>query len=583
MAVMWDVGTVTIGQLISRINNSSIGLPQFQRKSVWTKKDWTPFLTTLLRGRPTGTLLLLGVGNDGQEFAPREIEDGPPIDPSHLKWLLLDGQQRTTTVFKALKSGFGDKGKPKKEFVLDVKAAIDAGELLEEHLELTNSSRIPVIKKLAKLGQVTLRTLMDDEERASWLATFSQTFFDGPIDETIKLSTKKINETIPGFASMSGYEFPILEIKGDTPLDVVVDIFESMNRRGQKLNQFDLMVARVYKPIGENGFYDLRSKFEEMLSNSKNLQLLGIEEEDGMLPLQLIAMQVFRMEAVKPPRLTGLANKDVLEVPIDQIIGQPFRKPHDPKLNFDRAMEALEQAADFLVKYCGVRSQQMLPQKSMLLPIADQYLLEKELQLQPHLLKRWFFSVGLLQEYYGGVNAFAFRDCKALREWGKDPEGATPSVVERLDKAVVSSLNLRNPMSREGDILGKSLMCLLVAQGCLDWQKGQTPVQNLEGRVDFHHMVPEKKLKSFYKDRDDRRPIANFTPILQATNASLSDDLPPDVIQRLGPASLAILQSHHISKDIFSQAAESRDAFEKMLLDREKRLQTFVVEALGLQ
>ena len=69
---------------------------------------------------------------------------------------------------------------------------------------------------------------------------------------------KAIEKAIPGLLDVRGYTFPVLEIREDTPLDVVADIFEGMNRRGQPLNKFDLMVARLYKRQADGTYFNRR-------------------------------------------------------------------------------------------------------------------------------------------------------------------------------------------------------------------------------------------------------------------------------------------------------------------------------------
>ena len=581
MATMWETGTETVGDLISHIDRSTLGLPQFQRLSVWGKKDWTPFLTTLLLDRPTGTLLLLESGSDASEFAPRQIEGGPPLGGANLKWLLLDGQQRCTTVYRAFQIGF-ENGGPTNEFVLNVRAALKREELLEDDLELVKASKIGGPASMAQKGKISLRTLINNAQRMSWMNSYVQQHLSADPDGLTTLITA-LEKIIPAFSTVSSYRFPVLEIKNTTPLDVVVDIFEGMNRRGQKLNQFDLMVARLYRDLGNGSYYDLRKRFEDCLDNSPNLKKLGIDENDGMLPLQLISIQFSRLpEGAKFANIKGLSNKDVLELPAEQIIG--VNGPNRPfqTLNLDAAMIALEQAADFLNRFCGVRSGHLLPQQSMLLPIADQFLLDPSSRLSEANMKRWFYTVGLQIDYYGGVNSYVARDCKALYEWASDPVGKRPLSIVSLNSQYINQLDLKQQMTREGAILGTTIMALLIADGAKDWVLGQKGIQQLPGEVEFHHMVPDKALKNFFKSKTERLQIANFTPIMASTNAALGDTDPGLVIKNLLADANAILSTHHVDPKILGSAAKNLQSFDAHLVDREIKLKKFIISSLGL-
>jgi hypothetical protein len=584
MTAMWDTGTISIGEIIGHVDRTTMGLPQFQRLSVWGKADWLPFLTTVLLGRPAGTLLLLEAGVDTTEFAPRQIEGGPPLGAQPLKWLLLDGQQRTTTIYKVFVNGIGGPRGPIKDFVLDVKSALRRGELQDNDLDLVNASRIAPVAELAESGKVTLKTLLSDALRMVWMNSYVASHIPGDHNTGLETLVEDLASVIPAFNSIASYKFPVLEVKSSAPLDVIVDIFEGMNRRGQKLNQFDLMVARLYKPIGARKYYDLRGEFESALANSPNLRLLGVDEEDGLLPLQLIAMQLTRLpDGVRPPRIKSLTTRDVLEIPVDQIIGRTSPHRHYPTLDLHKAMEALEWAATFLSQHCGVISARLLPQQSMLLPLADQYLLGQG-RLSNAELKRWFFAVGLSIDYYGSVNFYADRDCRMLHTWAQESDRAAtvPENVSRLSKDSVALIDFTQPLNREGAILGASLMALLVADGAKDWRPGQLAVKDLGQSVDFHHTVPENVLKNIVPQKADRRPIANFAPITDATNRSLGDEEPRKVARSLGRDAGPIFKSHYVDRSLYEAAGDDKKSFEMFLADRNEALKKFVVKALGL-
>lgn len=585
MTTMWVTNTLSISDLIKMVQDTRLALPSFQRPSVWTKADWVPFLSTVLRNRPTGTLLLLDVGTNPQEFAPRSITNGV-IDITNLRHLLLDGQQRTTTIYKAFKTVFADKnGNNAKAFVLNVKDALDREELLEEDLKLTPVNSIQDPSIMGQLGKIDIRILLDSELLTTWKYNYADRFIAPGADGGAKLE-RLLDQIIPGFKTVSEYKFPILEIKEETPLDVVVDIFEGMNRRGQKLNQFDLMVARLYKELPTGDFYNLREHWESALGDCPNLKAIGVSEEEGMLPLQLIALQLSRLDdGIRPPKIKGLNNSDVLETPAAQIIEEEIGNPVLPRLipglHLRSAVNALDKAAFFLKNHCGVVDAQLLPQISMLLPLADQMLKPEAEQLPVAKLKKWFFSVGLRTDYYGGVNSYVARDCKALKLWQK--ESIVPNYLETIDKNFVDGLDLRQTMNREGSILGKTLMCILVSKGALDWVAGQLQLSSLGQRIEFHHMIPDKRLKQWYRDKDERRPIANMTPISSSANSSIGDKNPVQIINDLGVEAIPTLNSHRVNKDHITLAYNDKNSFEVFLDQRQLLLKELAVEALGLQ
>jgi hypothetical protein len=574
MVNMWKPDTYKIAELIDDVSNSDLVLPQFQRLPVWGRTDWIPFLTTVLLNRPTGTLLLLEVGKGVLPFAVRSLDGAPVLPKGHTpRYMLLDGQQRSTTLFSALRSGFRFGRGGSKDFLIDVTAALDSGELSESHLALVPRNGIKGFAELAQSGKVTLGVLFDSALRTPWLSTYAET---AGMEMGVLINQLKV--AVPGFETLREYQFPVLKISDTTPLDVVVDIFEGMNRRGQRLNQFDLMVARLYEAIAPKQHYDLRQRWQDALSNSPNLALMGVSEHDGMLPLQLIALQVSRLpHGARPPSVKGLTSRDVLYVPTGFVRGSGVIKG----LSLESAVSALEAAAEFLKTKCGVRSHNLLPQISMLLPIADQLLPHKSERLDDASIRRWFFSAGLAIDYYGSVNSYAQRDCDALTKWAQT--GEVPSSVARLNAKAAENLDLKQQMTREGSILGKTVMALLISAGAKDWCPGGLQLKDVDQPVDFHHMLPAKALKrDLGVPAEALNPIAGFTPLTASCNRSLGEQRPQTTIAALQNKAAGVFKSHHLDVALLAAGLGSRAAVDAFLGDREERLRKFVVQELGL-
>lgn len=566
---MWEISEKTIYELIPMVDESRLALPQFQRPSVWGKANWVPFLHTILLGRPTGTLLLLEAA-DYQYLNPRELDTAPDFDPTKNEWLLLDGQQRMTTLYRAIRTSFGTGAY--RQVVINVRGALERGELLEDDLQLV-SKQLPGHAELARQGKVDFATLFDRTKRSGWSYTFINEHFQKDAEQF----ESALSELTPGLEGVGSYRFPVLQIKKDTPLDVVADIFEGMNRRGQPLNKFDLMVARLYQKVSETKYYDLREAWETALADAPNLIRLGVGKDDGMLPLQLIAKQVSRLPTDLRGRVKGLTSGDALELPPGQVIGSS-NSPR-PTLDLEVAVKALDRAAEFLAKHCGVVAPSLLPQQAMLLPLADQFLRAGEERLSPGDLKRWFFTASLTIDYYGSVNSYADRDCEHLTAWATD--GDKPPNVQTFGRDTVEQLDLRMAFTREGNILGRAVMSLLVQGGALDWKKGQLQVKEFDS-IDFHHVVPEQKLRKWYNTAEGRRPIAALTPLFSTTNRSIGTKSANDVITDLEKEAEQIFDSHQIDVEMARQAQKSKADFEKFLADRERRLKTYMMGALGL-
>src|SRR5699024_8125831 len=95
-----------LGEYLDWTRKGEIQLPDFQRGYKWEDERIRQLLITVLRGHPMGAVMLLKTGNEHVRFKPRAIEGVDLAADAEAKFLLLDGQQRLTSLTQAL-SGDG--------------------------------------------------------------------------------------------------------------------------------------------------------------------------------------------------------------------------------------------------------------------------------------------------------------------------------------------------------------------------------------------------------------------------------------------------------------------------------------------
>src|SRR3954454_4282256 len=95
---------VPLGQLLDQASTGRLQLPDFQRGWVWDDDHIASLLASISLSYPIGAVMTLHTGNPDVRFKPRPVEgielDGQ-VEP---EYLLLDGQQRLTSLYLALKS-----------------------------------------------------------------------------------------------------------------------------------------------------------------------------------------------------------------------------------------------------------------------------------------------------------------------------------------------------------------------------------------------------------------------------------------------------------------------------------------------
>ena len=104
----------TVREWLLALLSGSLALPLFQRSYVWTDKKTSDLVMALFRGHPVGTMLLIDRYSQPvpkrasteelrrlERFSPRSLA-GARADLDNCRELILDGQQRLTSLWRAL-------------------------------------------------------------------------------------------------------------------------------------------------------------------------------------------------------------------------------------------------------------------------------------------------------------------------------------------------------------------------------------------------------------------------------------------------------------------------------------------------
>ena len=92
-----------LSQLLAEVKSGSMQLPEFQRDWTWDDNRIRGIIASLSQGYPMGAIMRLQYGNPDIQFKYRTITGvkGVSVKPEHL---ILDGQQRLTSIYQATSS-----------------------------------------------------------------------------------------------------------------------------------------------------------------------------------------------------------------------------------------------------------------------------------------------------------------------------------------------------------------------------------------------------------------------------------------------------------------------------------------------
>jgi len=117
--------------LLGSIHRGKTQLPDFQRGWVWDDEHIRGLLASITLSFPIGAVMMLETGGKSVRFKPRVVEGVTLTQPVEPERLILDGQQRLTSLYRALyASNVVDtmdqrKNKIRRWYYLDIQRGLD--------------------------------------------------------------------------------------------------------------------------------------------------------------------------------------------------------------------------------------------------------------------------------------------------------------------------------------------------------------------------------------------------------------------------------------------------------------------------
>ena len=209
-----------LSDIETNLSNGTYVIPDFQRDFVWNIEQSAKLLDSWIKGYPLGAFILWTT--DEELCAIKEIGNVVVFDKRDdtLKTTyILDGQQRITSIFAAIKG-------------LTIKNKSYADIIINLDVELTDY----------EADIVTVRNNDVDFVNISFakLCEGDLVYFVNNYPNHIK----KITEIQ---SKLKELDFPSIKVD-NVSIDVATDIFTRLNTGGKKLTPFEIMTAKTYKP-----------------------------------------------------------------------------------------------------------------------------------------------------------------------------------------------------------------------------------------------------------------------------------------------------------------------------------------------
>lgn len=596
---MFTASPVHLTKLLGDAQSGELQLPDFQRSWVWDEERIRSLIASISRGFPVGAVMTLETGGD-INFRPRPVE-GAPADAAKVApdSLLLDGQQRLTSLFQVLLRGeVVETVTPRNQrvrrwFYIDMDKALDPTADRDDAIVIVPESK-RITREFGRVVELDVTTI-DDEVRAemfpvasllSW-ANWQQAYLTAHIDNVGPALARMERFRLEVIEQFTNYLVPVIELGRTTSKEAVCVVFEKVNTGGKSLDAFELITAMYAADghelrrdwYGSDGVEGRQGRLREVLrmpSASAGV-LSGVGNTDFLQIVALFHTRDVRAAAAA----TGKSGRELPQISVKR--QTLLNLPLNAYLQYqDEAEKGLVAAARFLIGL-GVFRVGDLPYQSQVVPLAA-ILAELgdrvEIPSVSAKVTRWFWS-GVFGELYGSSTETRMaRDFTEVLAWidGGDEPATIRDAFFRTDRL----WSLRSRVSAAY----KGVNALLMQHGANDFRTGQafTNTVFFDENVDIHHIFPQHWCKTAGIPRERYDSIINKTPLTARTNRIIGGAAPSEYLSGLersdGESSTEDLDSRLVTH-LIDVAALRSDDFEAFVNDRVVRLVSLIETAMG--
>lgn len=543
-------------ELLGQIHSREMALPDFQRDFVWDPSATQGLIVSIASNYPAGSILR--VRDNQRIFAAREFEGAPKLNAHVHTFLVLDGQQRLTSLYQAF-YGVGEH-----RYFLDLKKLLIDRTPFEDalfHMRATirRAKRLETFDVQAQELILPLSVLQDGVGKfGQWSRAVARRL---PDQKRIKLEDDLDDVESAWIRTIEGYAFPVVTLSDKTEADALCTIFETLNRTGVKLSVFELLTAR---------FWPQNVRLRELWDAAqREYPIIDAFEVDPYYVLQAIALASREAPSCR--------RSDVLNLKASAISEW-----------WPKVIAGLAAGLEILRDDCKVVLPRWMPYQTMLVPLAAVLAkcgVPKTLAagVQRERLKRWFWCATLGQAYESSPNSQSANDVTELCGW---LAGGQPPEVIQTFRFAPEVLRDVTPRQRA---LYRGVMCLVLGSGTgtRDFHTQSVITGKLVGEqgIDDHHIFPAGYLQRIgVSEARVRDCILNRTLIDRTTNMMISDRAPSEYLGDLRRAPGfpfdEVVGSHCLPTG--DDSPLMHDDFESFLTWRQERLWDEVKRAAGV-
>lgn len=581
----FDSTKISLYEILKDVDSGKIQLPDFQRGWIWDDNRIKGIIASVAKSFPIGAIMLLETGNENIRFKTKLVEGVIVVNGSKPEMLILDGQQRITSLYQAIITNrvvntHNSKGyEIKRWYYIDMNKALDPGSDLEEAIFSINENKI-ITENIGRDVVLDLSTEGNEfesfmypvymvDEFLNWQMKFMKYWkYD---EEKIRFINEFHEQIIKNFST---YTLPVIIMKKENPKEAVCQVFEKVNTGGVSLTVFELLTATF-----ASDEFDLKTDWLNIKNEFNPYKILNnTSNTDIIQAITLYSSFKKRTEAIS----NGLSDnipaisakrKEMLNLTLSD-----YKKYRDEIVSgFIKAAKILGENHIFNSRDLPY-STQLVPMSAILAELGNKV----DNMGNKSKLMRWFWC-GVFGELYGSANETRYAlDTVQVTEWiGNDAEEPKTIYDANFSPSRLNTLRTRNSAAYKG------VYALMMNDDTKDWLSATKIdfITYFSESIDIHHIFPVAWCEKNNIPRNDYDCIINKTPLSGRTNRIVSGDAPSKYLERLKKhAGVSdsdfnnILLSHVVNPELMY-----RDDFYGFFLDRKEHILKRIEKAMGKQ
>ncbi len=485
-----EIKKVTIRLLRKELLAKKFAIPKLQRNFVWDARRAAKLLDSMFYNIPVGSLFVWEMDKASAHLINKAEHALPQHNPT-LKtiWLVIDGQQRISVLYRAFEGGMvtNDSGK-----------RIDFDRLCfvvnpDKHVD--RPQRI-VHRKPVDAEFVALKDIL----AADWR---------GRMPTKTKGFLAKVKDCRDRLLS---YPIPLVHVTGAT-LEEIGEAFIRVNSQGMKITTADRAIALM-------GEVDVRAMAENVRGAIREKRF-DLGSLDSILMGFNLAVEKLNEDG-DPPKLEAMARRWTAKIKKDLASLDEFKKL------WTRFRAAFLSAVDYLRKNFPLHGPDYLPSANMVATLSVFFFNHKgqPMTKQRGEIRKWFWATGVANRYSGrGYHRNIVKDAKffAALARGKSRRFGFVELLDPQTDLLAEQYSAQSSLTR-------AFFCLLALKKPTYLDSGEDiplgdGTLSHANKTHRHHIFPQAQLQGHFSAKVYNR-LCNICFLVARDNQSIGMKLP---------------------------------------------------------